>query len=79
MARRITKTFKVTGASEFPMDMLRYDAVYPRTSEDASNIGAGQWHKRERRTIEIKGEGCTPDRWASFGWKVSDLFDMRIA
>lgn len=68
---------KVTGTGDFPVDMLRYDACYPRTTEDALKIlGGYTFAFGERRTVELvrvsdsRSNGFTPGRWASFGWRV---------
>lgn len=55
--------YKVEGRGEFPTDMLRYDAAWPR-NEGAQILG------RDRRTVELTALGCTPKRWESFGWNV---------
>jgi hypothetical protein len=72
-------TFKATGSGEFPVDMLRYDGCYPRTTEDACNLKLGEFDRKERRTVELvmvvdsKDRVPTERRWASFGWAVSDM------
>lgn len=72
-------TFKVTGNGEFPVDMLRYDGCYPRTTEDACNLKLGDFDRKEKRTVELtmvvnsKDRGPTVDRWRSFMWAVSDI------
>jgi len=59
--------YKVTGTGDFPWDMLRYDRVYPISDPSPSRYDEDKrW--REVRTVEVKGEACTPDRWASFLW-----------
>lgn len=69
---------KVTGSSEFPMDMLRYDSAWPRYEAEIHNFWADH---HDRRSIEIvtfvKGgrrkpsmNDFTDTRWASFGWRI---------
>jgi len=72
----LTKRYKyeVQGRGDFPWDMLRYDRVYPTTSPSPSMhaIASNSNIWREVRTVELMGNGCTPDRWASFLWSVVD-------
>lgn len=64
--------YKVQGRGDFPWDMLRYDRVYPLSEPSPSIHDSGEvW--REVRTVEVQGEGCTPDRWSSFLWSVVDV------
>lgn len=62
--------FSVVGSGEFPLDMLRYDGVYPLTEGDANLIRK----EEERRTVWlVKPDGdmhWIPNikRWKSFGW-----------
>ena len=66
--------FEVRGSGEFPWDMLRYDRVYPTTEPTPDRYAeADKW--KLIRTVRVEGHGCTPDRWASFGWKVVDAED----
>mgnify|MGYP003140530484 FL=1 len=66
--------FEVRGSGEFPWDMLRYDRVYPTTEPAPDRYAeADKW--KLIRTVKVEGQGCTPDRWASFGWKVVDAED----
>ena len=67
--------FEVRGSGEFPWDMLRYDRVYPTTEPAPDRYAeADKW--KLIRTVKVEGQGCTPDRWASFGWKVVDAEDV---
>ena len=72
VARRFIYEYYVTGSGIFPFDMLRYDAAWPRTSEDAARISAGIYGDRaDRRSILLRSyHAPTPDRWFSFGWSV---------
>lgn len=64
---------RVTGRGEFPMDMLRRDCAWPASTEDACKI-----LDSEKRTVELVAQSrrfVTRERWASFGWKVTELDD----
>jgi hypothetical protein len=56
--------YTVSGRGIFPADMLRYDNV--------RIVGADVPTERLREATEfaIEGDGCTPERWRSFGWSV---------
>jgi hypothetical protein len=58
--------YKVNGFGEFPIDMLRYDEVYPASERDSDTI----MNSRSQRTVEVAGRSCTPARWESFLWRV---------
>ena len=63
---RTAFTYTVVGQWEFPLDMLRYDAAWPNTEKDAAMILG-----KERRPVRLcSHQAPTPERWASFGWKV---------
>jgi hypothetical protein len=65
--------FTVEGTGPFPHDMLRYDACWPSTSEDASTITFEEDGMRRRirlTTIGHKDRVPTINRWLSFGWNV---------
>ena len=67
--------YVVTGTGQFPYDMLRYDAAWPVSSQDAFNIGVGfhdpQEAYRGRRSIKLRSyRQPTIDRWSSFTWSV---------
>jgi hypothetical protein len=58
--------YTVTGAGIFPLDMLRYDASWPRDSNSVSTIDG-----REVRSIDLTSiQEPTKERWRSFGWQV---------
>ncbi len=59
-------TYRVKGSGFFPVDMLRYDRVTPTTEEDSA-VCEGFGADRE---VNVRGQGCTPKRWQSFGWTV---------
>ena len=61
-----TLRYKVSGAGAFPLDMLRYDRVYPFSEVDSNAME----YSPKRRTVEVIGSGCTKGRWESFLWKV---------
>jgi hypothetical protein len=59
----------------FPIDMLRYDACYPRTEQDAGLMTETfdiRVSSKERRVkVELTSTNPfspTEDRWKSFGW-----------
>jgi len=66
--------------AEFPIDMLRYDAVNPATEEDSYKVT----HSLQRHAMEEPWDGTpialegwherdwepTVGRWRSFGWDV---------
>jgi len=67
--------YAVTGSSEFPIDMLRYDQVWPKSETDAARV-AGTFERRRTpgpRTILVCGRRApTSGRWESFGWTVAE-------
>lgn len=67
-------TFKATGKGDFPVDMLRYDRCTPKGQEDAFQLTramhGGPWAEQ---TVTLMGyHEPTADRWASFGWTISE-------
>ena len=62
------KTFIVEGTGVFPIDMLRFDACYPRTSADIVKISSIGMRRVELRTHATHSP--TPDRWNLFLWSV---------
>lgn len=70
--------FRVRGVGPFPLDMLRYDECFPRSSEDAASIGIEHpFSLSVPREIELckyadskTGRLITTARWNSFGWQV---------
>ena len=69
--------FKVAGANDFPLDMLRFDRCYPE-SERATHTMT--YPLDEQRTVELcqthdaaEAPHITKDRWASYGWPVVDI------
>ena len=72
--------FTVTGAGEFPFDMLRYDRCWPEREGETHKLGSGQPGFRTAgvRSVEMVSlRGPTVARWASFGWKVGDTVQER--
>ncbi len=61
-------SFRVAGALSFPVDMLRYDACWPRGQEDVTTA----FTQKGSRVVGMSGI-CSPTtgRWESFGWTVS--------
>lgn len=73
--------FVVEGSHDFPFDMLRYDACWPRTQEDTPKVGYRPRGKSapKRQVTLVSHKAPTPDRWASFGWDVVKLGTRSIA
>ena len=71
MAKIKAFEFTVEGPHDFPVDMLRYDGCWPRTSEDAvaitRDVRDGKLH---RVTLISHHRPPTVARWKSFGWDV---------
>jgi hypothetical protein len=66
--------YTVEGSGDFPLDMLRRDMAFPRTSADAAAITL-----RGPRKIDLTASAArwvAVKRWESFGWRVvdADLF-----
>lgn len=78
MPKEYRYEFKVVGYGQFPVDMLRYDACWPKDEgNDSFNIGASwdRFSKATTREITLIGvKQPTEARWKSFGWKVKDGF-----
>jgi len=75
-----TATFE--GSVPFPLDMLRYDQCWPRSSSDAQTIACFPNYRKETRLfstpirVEVarysaskRDPGWCTLRWKSFGWK----------
>jgi len=62
--------YTVQGRGDFPWDMLRYDRAYPLTDPSPSQYETDPKAWTTARTVQIEGQDCTPDRWASFLWTV---------
>jgi len=67
--------FTVMGNSDFPLDMLRYDACWPCAPESIEGMAYRRHeHRAEIRTVELKSlREPTAGRWASFMWKVTQV------
>lgn len=61
----------VTGRGEFPADMLRHDAAWPYTGDDAAKLNRFAYNGAERSIRIASHSEPTIDRWSSFGWSVS--------
>jgi hypothetical protein len=65
--------YYATGTGFFPIDMLRYDACWPASSEDAAKIewGFTDTGNRKQRSVRLRSyREPTIDRWSSFCWSV---------
>ena len=66
-------TYWVTGAGNFPFDMLRYDSAWPARSLDAVQIEWDAKYDRRHRSIMLNSyQEPTIDRWSSFNWSVGE-------
>ena len=66
-------TFTVSGAGRFPVSMLRFDAAWPFTDEDATKI-EDSFNVRGRWEITLQSgsrHAPTEGRWESFNVMVS--------
>ena len=85
--------FTVSGAGEFPFDMLRHDQCCPVTGKDASQMHAPAgglgvdpvpgFFTEPRRIVLAKRHSLRSDanltdgRWTSFGWSIVDVETAR--
>jgi hypothetical protein len=64
--------FTAEGRGQFPVDMLRYDRCYPKTTNDAVALTGDQ--QRTVKLVSYRDTGFTREptkgRWESFGWRV---------
>jgi hypothetical protein len=68
--------FKVGGKGSFPIDMLRYDACWPR---DQADVHAMDSPKRDARTVTLaSSREPTAGRWASFMWPVLNVSKYKV-
>lgn len=66
--------YDVTGGGTFPLDMLRHDAAWPRTSDDVLTMD-----KRDHRTIKLTSiREPTLGRWSSFMWRVDHIAKITV-
>lgn len=79
-----TITLRCDDGSPFPIDMLRYEQAFPKTTEDALVISST--FKRISQPADHVGslvtiakvvrsvsEPWAQDRWTSFGWSIYDV------
>lgn len=77
--------FVVRGKLPFPLDMLRYDAAFPRDSDDAIAISTSFDPLSGSVTVTLNRAALpysypTFRRWESFGWEVISVDDkVRVA
>lgn len=68
----------VTGTGVFPFDMLRYDKCFPARGQDVIAMWTHRSARSAQRTVMVaknatsRTDGFTADRWASFGWKLTE-------
>ncbi len=77
MAKKIC-IFTVQGAYQFPIDMLRYDCCYPQQQKDIVTIERSLANAEQASPFKVTLasqliHNPTKDRWASFGWQVTDV------
>jgi len=75
------ETMTVTGARDFPIDMLRYEGCIPHDESDSNRI-AESWYKNEHPeegyTVVLRsshGQSPRGARWRSFGWRVVSVVE----
>ncbi len=78
--RRKSYVASFEGTGNIPFDMLRFDACWPLTQESVRKTLArrrdlgprtpGHTEERPRRVAFASNLGFTPQRWASFGWRI---------
>lgn len=73
--------FTVTGSTRFPLDMLRYDQCAPARSEDVYKMleyWEGGYVRGSAISVNLYmykpelSQGPTRERWASYGWTVTE-------
>jgi hypothetical protein len=77
-------TVKSLRGTMFPLDMLRYDCAFPRTSEAVSKIEQNLSGRLEDRIsiepfeLQLRSDVKPPTlaRWQSFGWLVTELDEV---
>jgi hypothetical protein len=76
--------FTVVGGSQFPVDMLRYDACWPRDPESVGRITSSLSTRvpRARRELQVNlisnVKRPTSGRWQSFGWYVVKSEEVKL-
>ena len=80
MAKHKLVVITVAGASNVPLDLLRYDCWFPQGGADVDQIGYSEDRHLRTEALREKApfhvtlvcahEHFTPGRWASFGWRV---------
>jgi len=73
--------FTVRGSGAFPLDMLRRDECYPAGEIDVHNMVVdvhGQASDESERSVSLIRRGMmpSPERWASFGGRVTGMHRM---
>lgn len=62
--------FVVRGKFTFPLDMLRYDACYPESSQDVVTMEKGNGEVTLVHVTNDSRWTPTKERWSSFLWGV---------
>lgn len=67
-----TGDFTVRGKGWFPYDMLRYDACWPASGDDAELLAGDELEPEREVTLRTDSPTApTEGRWLSFGWRVT--------
>lgn len=79
MATQYVYEFTVEGKMPFPIDMLRYDAAFPKTELDSSVI-TSTFRRGGGTIVNLCSHTKLPTdgRWESFGWKVISRSKRKI-
>ena len=78
MAKMYRQEFEVSGGFSFPVDMLRYDCCFPADETQSAIINRSfEGERGAPLTVRLARytrndfAPITPERWQSFGWKVT--------
>ena len=65
--------YEVEGVGSFPLDMLRYDAAWPRNSESVSQMNMSSGNTVDRCVVGLQSYNIlTLARCLSFGWNIKE-------
>ena len=76
--------YKVAGACDFPIDMLRYDNAWPRSESETGGLYTAlsqRFTARKKGIVEVELQSIgRPNgaRWNSFGWHVVEIDGVRL-
>ncbi len=66
---RTLYTYAVSGAGQFPYDMLRYDECWPVNDQGSAGMNV-DWAGGKRDILMRSYKEPTMARWNSFNWRV---------